>query len=254
MPYISGLILLINPRNGVFTAVLEGAYITALRTGAAGAIFAKYLARRDSTTLAIVGAGVQARMQLRAMSLVFGFEEIRVVDIITSRAEVYAREMREELRLNVRAARSCEACITGADIVCTVTSATEPLVKKSWLKKGSLVIGGGSYQELESEVILTADKIIVDNWEQASHRGALAAVCEDGRLDRSQIYADIGSIVSGRRAGRESAEEDIVAVPVGLGSTDIACAREILRRASDYGVGQRFQFVELAASLQETAG
>jgi ornithine cyclodeaminase/alanine dehydrogenase len=251
LPYISALILLMNPRNGLFTAVIEGAYITALRTGAASAIFAKYLARNDSTMLAVLGAGVQGRMQLRAMSIIFNFEEVRVTDIDRRRAEEYAREMTEELGLNVRVANSCEAAIAGADIVCTVTSSTEPLVKKAWLKEGSLVIGCGSHQELESEVILTANKIVVDNWAQASHRGALAAVVGERRLSESQIYGEIGSIVTGRKSGRASASEHIVAVPVGLGSADVACAHEALRRALARGVGDRFQFVKTMTNPDE---
>lgn len=116
-------------------------------------------------------------------------------------------------------------------------------MRKEWLKRGSLVIGAGSYQELGSDVILRANKIIVDNWAQASHRGALAGLVAAGKLSRENVYSDIFEIVVGRKAGRENDNEDIVAVPVGLGSLDIACAYEAYQRAVKQGIGTRFRFV-----------
>lgn len=147
--------------------------------------------------------------------------------------------------MNIRAAGSPEEAVRGADIVCTVTAACEPLVRKEWLKRGSLVIGAGSYQELESDVILKADKIVVDNWAQASHRGALAGLVGAGKLSHEKVYTDIFEIVVGRKPGRENDDEHIVAVPVGLGSLDIACAYEAYQRALKQGIGTFFRFVEM---------
>jgi ornithine cyclodeaminase/alanine dehydrogenase len=245
LPYITGMILLINPKNGMFIAVLEGAHITALRTGAASAVFAKFLARQDSSVLTIIGAGMQGRMHLRALSQVFNLTEVRVTDIDEARLQEYCRSMAAEVRVNIRAARSLEEAVRGADIVCTVTAASEPLVRKEWLKSGVLVIGAGSYQELEADVILRADKIVVDNWAQASHRGALAGLVGAGELRHENVYGDIFEIVAGRKAGRETDDESIVGVPVGLGSLDIACAYEAYERALKQGAGTRFRFVEL---------
>lgn len=244
LPYITGTILLINPQNGMLIAVLEGAYITALRTGAASAVFAKFLARKDSSVLAIIGAGTQGRMHLRELSQVFNLTEVRVADIDAARQQEYCRSMASEVRVNIRAMQSHEEAVRGADIVCTLTAATEPLVRKEWLKKGGLVIGGGSYQELEADVILKADKIVIDNWAQASHRGALAGLVEAGKLRHENIYADIFEIVAGRKAGRETDDEDIVGVPVGLGSLDIACAYEAYQRVAKQGAGTPFRFAE----------
>jgi len=174
LPYISAMILLINPKNGAFIAAMDGAYITAIRTGAASATCAKVLARKNASALGIIGAGIQGRMHLRAFHQVFKLKEVRVMDIKEGASEKYREEMTAELGLNILPKRSYQEVVEGADIVCTVTIGDEPMVKKKWLKKGSLVISAGSYQELDPEVVLSADKIVVDHWGQASHRGELA--------------------------------------------------------------------------------
>ncbi len=243
LPYITGLIVLADPRNGKFIAVMDGAHITSLRTGAASAIFAKYLARKGASVLAIIGAGTQGRMHLRAMSQCFNFTEVRVADINAAHLQNFCGTMAAEVPVNLRPAKTPEEAVRGADIICTVTAASEPLVRKEWLKPGSLVIGAGSYQELEDSVILSADKIVVDNWAQASHRGALAGLAAAGKLSRENLYSDIFEIVVGRKPGRANDDEHIVAVPVGLGSLDIACAYEAYERALAKNTGSSFRFV-----------
>jgi len=243
LPYISAMILLINPKNGAFIAAMDGAHITAVRTGAASAVCAKILARKDASILGIIGAGVQGRMHLRAFQHVFKLQEVRVFDIQKGAAEKYRDEMTKELGLKIIPKKSYREVVEGADIVCTVTIGDEPMVKKEWLKKGSLVISAGSYQELDPEVVLTADKIVVDHWGQASHRGELAKLVEAGKLGEKNIHAEIGQILAGKRKGRERDDENILVVPIGLGSVDIGCAFEVYRKASEKGIGTPFSFV-----------
>lgn len=243
LPYISAMILLINPRNGAFIAVMDGAHITALRTGAASAVCAKVLARKDARVLGIIGAGVQGRMHLRAFAEVFKLEEVRVMDIKEGAAERYREEMKAELGLDILPKKSYQEVVEGADILCTVTVGNEPMVRKEWLKKGSLVIAAGSYQELHPEVILSADKIFVDHWGQASHRGALAKLVEAGKIGEKDIHAEIGEILAGKKKGRENEGETILAVPIGIGSVDIGCAFEVYRKALEKKIGTPFSFV-----------
>jgi len=243
LPYISAMILLINPKDGTFLAAMDGAYITAVRTGAASAICAKVLARKDASELGIIGAGVQGRMHLRAFHQVFKLKEVRVFDIKESAAEKYREEMLTELGLNIVPKRSYQEVVKGADIICTVTIGDEPMVKKEWLKKGSLVISAGSYQELDPGVVLSADKIVVDHWGQASHRGELAKLVEAGKIGEKNIHAEIGDILAGKKRGRERDDENILAVPIGLGSVDIGCAVEVYRKATEKGIGIPFSFV-----------
>lgn len=243
LPYISAMILLINPKNGAFIAAMDGAYITAIRTGAASAICAKVLARKNASVLGIIGAGIQGRMHLRAFHQVFRLKEIRVMDIKEGAAEKYREEMAAELGLNILPKKSYQEVAEGADMVCTVTVGDEPMVKKEWLKKGSLVISAGSYQELDPEVVLSADKIVVDHWGQASHRGELAKLVEAGKIREKNIHAEIGEILSGKKKGRERDDENILAVPIGLGSLDIGCAVEVYRKATENGIGIPFSFI-----------
>jgi alanine dehydrogenase len=243
LPYISAMILLINPKNGIFIAAMDGAYITAIRTGAASAICAKVLARKDASVLGIIGAGLQGRMHLRAFQQVFKLKEVRVFDNKGGVAEKYRDEMTAELGLNILPNKSYQEVVEGADIICTVTIGDESMVKREWLKKGSLVISAGSYQELDPEVVLSADKIVVDHWGQASHRGELAKLVESGRIGEKDIYAEIGEILAGKKKGRERDDENIVAVPIGLGSVDIGCAFEVYRKAKEKGIGTPFSFV-----------
>jgi ornithine cyclodeaminase/alanine dehydrogenase len=243
LPYISAMILLINPKNGTFLAAMDGAHITAVRTGAASAICAKALARKGASILGIIGAGVQGRMHLRAFHQVFKLKEVRVFDTKEGAVEKYREEMTAELGLNILPKRFYQEVTEGADIVCTVTIGDEPMVKKKWLKKGSLVISAGSYQELDPDVVLSADKIVVDHWGQASHRGELAKLVEAGKIGEKNIHAEIGDILAGKKKGRERDDENILAVPIGLGSVDIGCAVEVYRKAAEKGIGTPFSFV-----------
>jgi len=243
LPFVSAMILLINPKTGAFIAVMDGAYITAVRTGAASAICAKVLARKDASVLGIIGAGVQGRMHLKAFHQVFKLKEVRIIDIKEDVLEKYIREMKGELGLNILPKKSYKEVVEGADMVCTVTIADEPLVRKEWLKKGSLVVSAGSYQELEPGVVLSADKIVVDNWTQTSHRGELAKLVEVGKLGEKNIHGEIGDILAGKKKGRERDDENILAVPIGIGSLDIACAFEVYQKALEKKIGTRFFFV-----------
>jgi len=243
LPFISAIILLINPKNGAFIAAMDGAYITAIRTGAASAICARALAHRESSVVGIIGAGMQGRMHLRAFKEVFKLREVRVVDIKDGVAEKFREEMAAELGLNILPKKSYEEVVDGADIVCTVTIADQPMVRKEWLKKGSLVISAGSYQELDEEVVLSANKRVVDSWAQASHRGELAKLVEAGKIGEKNIHAEIGEIIAGKKKGRERDDENILAVPIGLGSVDIGCAYEVYRKALEKRIGTPFSFV-----------
>jgi alanine dehydrogenase len=243
LPFITAMILLINPRNGVFVSIMDGAHITALRTGAASAVCAKYLARKDSSVLGIIGAGVQGRTHLRALHHLLKLKDVRVMDIKEGVAEAYAREMKAETGLNISAKRSYREVVDGADIICTVTTADEPMVRKEWMRKGSLVISAGSYQELDPKVVLSADKIVVDSWAQTSHRGELARLVEAGKLGEKNIHAEMGEILAGNKKGREREDEDILAIPIGLGSLDIGCAFEVYQKALERKVGTLFSFV-----------
>lgn len=242
LPSISAMILLIDPRTGVFKAVMEGAYITALRTGAATAVGAKYLARKDSKVVGIYGAGTQGRFQALALSKVVKMEQLKIYDIRKDAMGKYVEEIGGKISAKVIPVETPEEA-ADADIVITATSSKTPFLKCEWIKEGTLVVAIGSSQELYDDAIKRADKIIVDHIEQGLHRATLKALVEKGELNGSDIYATIGEIVANKKIGRVSDKEIILYVPTGIGALDVAVATIAYEKALRKGVGQKFKFV-----------
>lgn len=224
IPYIGGVIILNEARTGEVLAVMDGSYITDIRTGASAGVAVRYLARKESRVLAIIGAGVQGKMNARAVCEEMPVEEIRVMDIRPEACEAYAREMGAELGVKITPCHTNEEACRGADIIITVTIADEPLVMWDWLKPGCTVLSLGSFQELDEEIPLRADKLVVDNWAQNAHRGELVKLVQAGKLTEEQVHAEMPEIVVGGKAGREKEEEIICGCIIGMGSTDIGTA------------------------------
>jgi len=242
LPYIMGEIFLIDAETGMLKSVLEGGYITDLRTGAATGIAAKYLAKEKSKTAAIIGAGNQGKMQLRALHHVFTLEEVRVTDISSEAMHRFVEEMHEELGIPIRKASDPQEAVLGADIIVTVTGADEILVRRDWISNGVFIASVGSYPEIDPEIILNADKLVVDNWAQNKHRGELVPLITKNVLAREDIHGEIGEVVAGYKPGRETEHEIIVACLIGLGSLDVACASHIYEEAQKNGMGELFDF------------
>lgn len=138
-------------------------------------------------------------MNLRAMNEVMKIDHVIIGDIRREAAEKFAEEMSKELNLDISVAKNNEEVCVDSDAIITVTIANEPLVMKKWLKKGCTVLSVGSFQELDENIPLKADKLVVDNWEQNSHRGELLKLVKAGRITRNNIYAEIPEIVVGRK-------------------------------------------------------
>lgn len=242
LPYIVGEIFLIDPGSGLLKAVLEGGYITNLRTGAATAVAAKYLARRDAGTITIIGAGAQGYMQLRALHCVFPVEDVRVTDYYPESAKQFAESMSAELGIAVQPVNDIEAAVNGADIIITSTTADEALIRKSWVSPGTFIASVGTYPELDPELVLKADKVIVDSWAQNCTRGELFRLIEADRIARVDIHGEMGEVVAGTLSGRDSDRELIIASLVGLGTHDVACAAQVVELALRKGLGTFFDF------------
>ena len=246
LPRANALIILNDPEKGLPLAVMEGTRVSALRTGAVTGVGAKYLARKDASTVGLIGAGVQAWTQLDALLHVLpGIEKVAVYDVREEASRAFgARAAERPERLCVRVAASAEDAVRGCDVVVTATVADEPIVKAAWLSPGVFFAHVGSYQEEEEAVILEADKVVVDLWEEVLHRGTplLARMFREEKIDESRIHANIGEIVNGLKPGRQSDRERIFFSPLGLGSEDIALASEVYRRALDRKLGTRLPF------------
>jgi alanine dehydrogenase len=245
LPNVMATILLLSPETGAPLAIMDGTLITNLRTGAAAAVATKYLAREGSKIVAMIGAGVQARTQLIALNEVLDIAEVRVEDIIPGKAEQYAKELKDRLELNINPVESTEKAMEGADVVVTVTPRRSPVVMDEWVEGGMHINAIGAdapgKQELDPKILKRA-KVIVDDWEQASHSGEINVPLSKGLLKQNDVYADIGGIVAGKKPGRTSREEITVFDSTGLAVHDIATAWRVYQKAQEEGKGRKVEF------------
>lgn len=245
LPAIMGIIILSDPGNGFPLCVMDGTYPTSLRTGAAGAIAAKYLARKDSSIVALVGCGVQAKMQLISLQDIFRIKEVRVWGHERPYIDRFIKDMKKS-NLKLAGSKNIEDCVKGSDIVVTTTPSRKPLVKIEWLKKGAHINAIGADAEGKQELapcILKKAKVVVDSWEQASHSGEINVALSKRLINKSDIYADIGEIVTGKKKGRINNSELTVFDSTGLAVQDTAIADLIYRKAIRKKAGRWTEFV-----------
>lgn len=242
LPYVTGLVLLIDPRLGHFIGVMDGAHITNMRTGAQTAVALKHLHKEKSIRLGLFGAGMQGHTQTWAISEVFDIEELRVYDINPQASAKFKEDMKDHVKGDIIIAESPREAVQGDAIVC-VTQSKDKYVKNEWVKPGTILFPMGSYQECDDDYILKADRIIVDHIGQTLHRGALSGLSEAGKITEASIYATIGEVVAGKKPGRLSDSERILCIPIGTGAMDVACGMVALQRAREKGLGKKFAFV-----------
>ncbi|MEM3715979.1 MAG: alanine dehydrogenase [Candidatus Bathyarchaeia archaeon] len=249
LPTVMAVIVLVDPKSGFPLAVMSGTTITNMRTGAAGGVAAKYLARKNSKVVGLVGAGAQAKTQLAALLEVFGsFDEVRV----WSRSEETKARFRDEATASyghlcrVVAAESVKDAVMGADIIVTTTPSRAPLVMDAWVEPGAHFncIGADAPGKEELDpLILKRAKIVVDDWEQASHSGEINVPLNMGLISKSDVWAEIGEIIAGLKPGRVSESEITVFVSTGLAIQDAVTANLVYRRALEKGVGRKINVV-----------
>lgn len=230
LPSVMATIILSDPETGCPLAIMDGTYITAMRTGAAGGVAVKYLARRDSFVIGMVGAGTQAKTQLMAIHEVMPkIEQVKVFDLNWDTSQKYVQEMRAKLKLNIYPVATIEE-VTQADIIVTTTPSTNPVVKKQYIKAGTHInaIGADAQekQELEADVLRGA-KILVDDVRQASHSGEINVPLSQGLIKLEQIYGSLGEVVANLKKGRENDEEITIFDSTGLAIQDILCAKVV---------------------------
>jgi len=241
LPRASALVVLHDTEVGLPLAVMDGTLISAMRTGAATGVAAKYLAREGVTRVGLIGAGVQCRTQLMALQVARpGVQQVAVFDIRRDRTEAFADEMSERLNLDLRVADSAKEVIREAEVLVTATTTTHPIVHDGWLSPGSFYAHVSGY-ECEYDVIRHADKVLVDDWNLVKHRmvSTIALMWRDGQFTATDLYAELGEVISGQKPGRESDREVIIFSPIGLGLHDIAVASRIYETAVAKGLGQK---------------
>jgi len=243
LPTVMATIILIEPRTGAPKAIMGGTWITALRTGAAGAIAAKYLANPNPKTIGIVGAGTQARTQLMGLQLVFRtIEEVRVWDLNEKAALKYAEEMNMKYnQASICSVKSIEKAVQRADIIVTATPSRKPLVSAEWIDEGTHIncIGADAAgkQELDP-AILFKSKIVVDDWSQSCHGGEINVPLAKGIIKKKDVWGDICEIVAGLKPGRTTPDEITVFTSTGLAIQDAATANIAYEKALKQNIGE----------------
>jgi ectoine utilization protein EutC len=239
----SGLMLLFDVESGFPRAVLlENGYLTHVRTAAAGAVAAKYLAPLRVETAGVVGTGLQARWQLRALRLVQEFARVLVYGRSPEAAARYTREMAEELGVPVCLAKTPEEVVRESQVVITTTPARTPLVAGEWLHPGLHITAMGSdaedKRELSGGVLARADRVVCDLKAQSLRLGELHHAVAEGVLGAEDPrIVELGEVVLGRSAGRQSESEITVCDLTGTGIQDTLIARLAYRRARAQGLG-----------------
>lgn len=246
LPTVMAIIILSDPANGFPLCVMDATYITALRTGAAGGVAAKYLARRDSRNIGLVGCGIQAKTQIEALSELFNVKYVNVWGLKRYEAVKFIKEMRKLKGLRMRVSDTVKDCVKDTDIIVTTTPSRTPIINLGWLKEGVHINAIGAdakgKQELDYRILKKA-KIVVDAWEQASHSGEINVPLAKGKLSKKDIYADIGEIVTGKKKARTKRREITVFDSTGLAIQDTAIANIIYRKAVRLKKGKYINFI-----------
>jgi alanine dehydrogenase len=232
------VIAVFDPDNGTPLALMDGRYITAMRTAAGSALATRLLARDDSKVLAILGAGVQARSHAQALPRVREFDEIRVAARDRAKAETLA----EELGSIAHAVDSYEEALRGADVVAATTHTTEPVVRREWLSPGVHVNSVGlnpSGREVDEQTV--ADALLVVESRQSALTPPPAGAPELVGLDPGAVHAELGELVAGTRPSRGARDQITLYKSVGVAVQDAAAAALVLRAAHEQSVGQEIE-------------
>ena len=243
IPTISAQILLCDTTNGEVSAILEGGYITALRTAATTAVATKYLACKDASKLGVFGAGVQAKSQIEAHLEVRSLERIVIFDVDRNKAETLARHFQLVCGQSCvcTVAKSPEELVGLCDIIVTATTSLTPVFHGDSLRKGTHVNSIGSYKPSVREVddaTVGRSRIFVDSYEHAKREaGDLIIPLKTGVIEESAIQGELGELVLGRKKGRQNSDEITFFKSVGLAVQDIAVAQRVLEKAVSNNIG-----------------
>ena len=245
LPTVMALVVLVDPGTGFPLAVMDGTVLTSLRTGAAGAVAAKFLSREDAAVAGFVGCGVQARTQLACLLKVRRIEKIRVWRYLPgdSLAPRFCRWARRAHGLDAVMSEEIDAVTEGADIVVTTTPTRQPLVRS--VSPGTHINAIGADAAGKQEIftsLLKRAKIVIDDWTQASHSGEINIPVSRGDLAEKDVYGTLGEIVAGRKRGRRSRREITLFDSTGLAVQDVSCAEVVFRalKEKDKVRGVRF--------------
>lgn len=241
MPTIQATILYSDCRTGKLLAVMEGGHITAVRTGAASGVATKYMARKNSAAAGVLGSGVQAETQLEAVCAVRPIKTVKVFSPTAAHRESFAKRMSERLGVEVTPVDRAEKAVRGLDIVIAASSSKTPILLGDWLAPGTHVNGIGSHtidaRELDENAVKRA-RVVVDSMEAALREaGDLLMPMADGVIGKDHIFAELGELVVGKKAGRSGDGEITLFKSQGLAIEDVSTAKLVYEKAKAQGKG-----------------
>jgi alanine dehydrogenase len=247
LPTIQGVIALYDAESGYPLALLDSIEITALRTGAATAVAAKYLARPDSAVATVCGCGVQGRVQLRSLAQVFRLEKVYAYDQVEALGNKFAGEMSAELKIEVIPVADLPRALGESDVCVTCTSSRRPFLMEEHVRAGTFVAAVGADNPLKQELetgLLASNKVVVDVLEQCATIGDLHHAIAAGVMGKCDVYAELGAIVAGRTPGRTSTEGIIIFDSTGTALQDVAAASVVYEKALGFGKGAWLNLAE----------
>lgn len=240
LPLIQGVIVLCDAENGYPLALMDSMEITIIRTGAATGVAAKYLARPDSNVATICGCGNQGRISLRALVEIRPLTHAYAFDIDEEQARRFARELSQELGIEIRDVNDLAKAVAESDICVTCTPSKEPFLKREYVSPGTFIAAVGADSEEKQELdpgLMKSSRIVVDLLEQCATIGELHHALESGLVTRSDVHAELGEVIAGRKAGRTSPDEVIIFDSTGTAFEDVAAAAIVYEKAISSGRG-----------------
>jgi len=242
MPTTIGKVLLQDSETGDVISIMDGGYLTAVRTGAVSGLATKYLAREDDGQVAgIFGAGVQAKMQLWGVCEARNISKAIVFDKYPEASEKFAKEMGEKLGIPIDIAQTADDVLQ-ADIICTATSSPHPIFDGSKVKEGAHINGIGSHtpnaRELDTTIVKRSTFIADSKDGCLSEAGDIMIPIQNGELTEDHIYGELGEIVVGKKQGRNSSEQITLFKSNGLAIQDAATAKLVYDMAKEKGIGK----------------
>lgn len=240
LPTIQGVIVLSDADNGYPLAVMDSTEITAQRTAAATAVAAKYLARPESKTLTICGCGVQGRISLRALRVLFPLEQVFVYDADSTRSEKFAEDLSTELGITIKAVDELEYATLQSDICVTCTPSRQFFLKQDHIAPGTFVAAVGADNEYKQELdptLLAGSKVVVDLVEQCATIGELHHALKQKVMTKDQVHAELGEVVAATKPGRTTSEEVIVFDSTGMALQDVVTSALVYEKAKQQSAG-----------------
>ena len=245
LPTIQGLVVLYDGDNGRPLAVLDSIDITIKRTAAASAVAAKYLARPDSSVATLCGCGQQAGAHLRALLTVLPLRKIFAFDLDPSAAQRFAKNLRDELQIEIKSISDLAPALQESDVCITCTTASRFFVRKEEVVAGTFIAAVGADDSSKQEIdpaLLASAKVVADSLEQCCTIGDTHQAIEQGLMRKDDVYAELSEIVAGRKPGRTREDEIIVFDSTGVAIEDAVAAVAIYEKATGAGAGSRFNF------------